>query len=45
MVIPSMRLPHKVDDKRFIDFTGKKLQIVEKEIGEIFGVSLPEFYS
>ena len=32
---PSMRVPHKVGDKLFIDFTGKKLQIVDKQSGEI----------
>ena len=26
---PSMRVPHKVGDKLFIDFTGKKLQVVD----------------
>ena len=32
---PSMRVPHKVGDKLFIDFTGKRLQIVNKETGEV----------
>ena len=32
---PSMRVPHKVGDKLFIDFTGKRLQIVDKETGEV----------
>lgn len=31
---PSMRDPHK-GDKLFIDFTGKRLQIVDKETGEV----------
>jgi hypothetical protein len=31
MVQPSMRVPHKVGDKLFIDFTSKRLQIVDKE--------------
>lgn len=31
---PSMRVPHKVGDKLFIDFTGKKLQIVDADTGE-----------
>jgi transposase len=32
---PSMRVPHKVGDKLFIDFTGRKLQIVDKDTGEV----------
>ena len=32
---PSMRVPHKVGDKLFIDFTGKKLQVVDKQSGEV----------
>lgn len=32
---PSMRVPHKVGDKLFIDFTGKRLQIVDQQTGEI----------
>lgn len=32
---PSMRVPHKVGDKLFIDFTGKKLQIVDVNTGEV----------
>ncbi|MDQ2721661.1 MAG: IS21 family transposase, partial [Bacteroidota bacterium] len=32
---PSMRVPHKVGDKLFIDFTGKRLQIVDQETGEV----------
>jgi len=34
MTKPSMRVPHKVGNKLFIDFTGKKLQIVDKQTGE-----------
>jgi len=32
---PSMRVPHKVGDKLFIDFTGKRLHIVDVYSGEI----------
>ena len=32
---PSMRVPHKVGDKLFIDFTGKRLQIVDASTGEV----------
>ena len=32
---PSMRVPHKVGDKLFIDFTGKRLQIVDTTTGEV----------
>lgn len=32
---PSMRVPHKVGDKLFIDFTGKKLHIVDEATGEV----------
>lgn len=32
---PSMRVPHKAGDKLFVDFTGKKLQIVDVDTGEI----------
>ena len=32
---PSMRVPHKVGDKLFIDFTGKRLQVVDQETGEV----------
>ena len=35
MVRPSMRVPHKVGDKLFIDFTGKKLQVVDSSTGEV----------
>ncbi len=37
---PSMRMPHKAGDKLFIDFTGKKLQITDKETGEIVDVEV-----
>ncbi len=32
---PSMRVPHKVGDKLFVDFTGKKLQVVDEQSGEV----------
>jgi transposase len=32
---PSMRVPHKVGDKLFIDFTGKRLSIVDDLSGEV----------
>src|SRR5665213_3555049 len=32
---PSMRVPHKVGDKLFIDFTGKRLHIVDLHSGKI----------
>ena len=32
---PSMRVPHKVGDKLFIDFTGKRLQVVDIATGEV----------
>ena len=32
---PSMRVPHKVGDKLFIDFTGEKLHIVDPDTGEV----------
>lgn len=37
---PSMRVPHKEGDKLFIDFTGKKLQIVVTKEGRFYR-SLP----
>ncbi|OJV32565.1 MAG: hypothetical protein BGO29_00055 [Bacteroidales bacterium 36-12] len=37
---PSMRVPHKAGDKLFIDFTGKKLQITDKETGEVLDVEV-----
>lgn len=40
MTKPSMRVPHKVGDKLFIDFTGKKLQVVDKETGETIDVEV-----
>jgi transposase len=40
MTKPSMRVPHKVGDKLFIDFTGKKLQIVDKQTGETTDVEV-----
>lgn len=40
MVKPSMRVPHKVGDKLFIDFTGKKLQIVDNNTGEMVDVEV-----
>lgn len=35
MVKPSIRVPHKVGDKLFIDFTGQKLQVVDISTGEV----------
>src|SRR5450432_749448 len=32
---PSMRVPHKAGDKLFIDFTGKRLSVVDDDTGEI----------
>ena len=32
---PSMRVPHKVGDKLFIDFTGKRLSVVDALSGEV----------
>ena len=37
---PSMRVPHKVGDKLFIDFTGKRLQVVDKATGEVQDVEV-----
>ena len=37
---PSMRVPHKVGGKLFIDFTGKKLQVVDKQNGEVKDVEV-----
>ena len=37
---PSMRVPHKVGDKLFIDFTGKRLQIVDSITGEVQDVEV-----
>ena len=35
MVKPSGRIVHQAGDKLFVDFTGKKLHIVNKETGEV----------
>lgn len=32
---PSMRVPHKAGDKLFIDFTGKRLSVVDDHTGEV----------
>ena len=32
---PSMKMTHKAGDKLFVDFTGKKLQVVDKTSGEV----------
>jgi transposase len=37
---PSMRVPHKVGDKLFIDFTGRKLQVVDEDTGEVQDVEV-----
>ena len=37
---PSMRVPHKVGDKLFIDFTGKRLQVTDKTTGEVQDVEV-----
>ena len=37
---PSMRVPHKVGDKLFIDFTGGFLKITDKETGEVHDVQV-----
>ena len=37
---PSMRVPHKVGDKLFIDFTGQKLQVVDQDSGEVQDVEV-----
>lgn len=37
---PSMRMVHKVGDKMFIDFAGKKLNIVDADTGEIIPVEV-----
>lgn len=37
---PSMRVPHKVGDKLFIDFAGKRLQVVDKGTGEVQDVEV-----
>ncbi len=33
-VSPSMHMEHKAGDKMFVDYTGKKLHIIDKETGE-----------
>ena len=35
-----MHFEHKAGDKLFVDYTGKKLQIVNKETGEIIPVEV-----
>lgn len=40
LVKPSVRIPHQAGDKLFVDFTGKKLQIVDKETGEVIPVEV-----
>lgn len=35
MVKPSVRIPHQAGDKLFVDFTGKKLQMVDPATGEV----------
>ena len=37
---PSMRMVHKAGDKMFIDFTGKKLHIIDTSTGEIIAVEV-----
>lgn len=37
---PSMRVPHKAGDKLFIDFTGKRLQVVDTATGEVQDVEV-----
>lgn len=37
---PSMKMTHKAGDKLFVDFTGKKLQLVDKASGEIIDVEV-----
>jgi transposase len=37
---PSMRVPHKSGDKLFVDFTGKRLQIVDPATGEVKDVEV-----
>jgi transposase len=33
-VNPSIHIEHKAGDKLFVDYTGKKLHIIDKETGE-----------
>ncbi|MES1218762.1 MAG: IS21 family transposase, partial [Bacteroidota bacterium] len=35
MIKPSMRIEHKAGDKLFIDFTGKRLSIIDNDTGEV----------
>lgn len=37
---PSMKMEHKAGDKLFVDFTGKKLQLVDKQTGEVKSVEV-----
>jgi transposase len=37
---PSMRMEHKAGDKMFVDYTGKKLQIVDRQTGELQDVEV-----
>ena len=37
---PSMRMEHKAGDKMFIDFTGKKLHIIDTSTGEVIAVEV-----
>jgi transposase len=37
---PSMKIEHKAGDKMFVDFTGKKLQLVDSQSGEVQDVEV-----
>lgn len=37
---PTMRIEHKAGDKLYVDFTGDKLQLVDKESGEVINVEV-----
>jgi len=37
---PSMRVPHKAGDKMYVDYTGKKLQVVDPTTGECIDVEV-----
>ena len=37
---PSMRIEHKAGDKMYVDYTGKKLQIIDKQSGELIDVEV-----
>jgi len=39
-VNPSMRMEHKAGDKLYVDFAGEKLQIIDKQTGEIQDVEV-----